>query len=361
MKAFARWIKASSQNQDTEEYYFRKNTILQFGNSWNVIGAAILINPGSAMPTEELIDSATKSKLREVSNTYNENGEWRVFNVDSTMRFLEKIFSGWYIGQRKELEGVILLYNLFNIRCKDLNKALELRADHRFKDMEDMVTKSTELTTMDVPFYIGWGNTGKYHLRADAEELFKQLKGKVCYYTGEDFMKAPCYHPLYVNTSYHTDATKNVLCRFLRCESDVRPLLKINKAVGDKVFENIKTRIGSDGIVESNSSKLSFTVCDDKLTVAIVSQKTKQYIYWQHSKYNKSRNYRDFNSDYLYVTAIRSILEAYGYNVNLDSSLGEKNLKDFASINIEEISNLILSEFHELSQKICRLFSETPD
>lgn len=352
MKVFARWIKASLPNSTEEEYFFRKNTILQFGYSWDVIGAAILINPGSAAPTEEVIDCETKLKLQKVSNSFDDNGEWKIFKEDSTMRFLEKIFSGWYIGQHKRLEGVILLYNLFNIRCQDLAKALELRFDSRLKDYNDMVTKPDELTTLDVPIYIGWGNTGKYILDAEAEILFNYIRDRVCHYTGDDFKQGLFYHPLYVNTSYQTDAIKNLLCRFLSIEGNSQPLLIMGETVGSKIIEILKSRIDRGLIVETFPTKLLFKLCDNNLVVAIVVQKNKQYIYWQHSNYNKRKNYRNFSSNYHNVVEIRSVLESYDYNINSDSSLGEKSLKNFSSTNIEEITNMILEEIQEISDKI---------
>lgn len=352
MKAFAQWIKALQTNQE-DNNYFRKNTILQFGNNWNVIGAAILINPGSALPSEEVIDCETKSKLQEISNTFVEKGEWRVFNVDSTMRFLEKIFSGWYLGQRKRLEGVILLYNLFNIRCQDLNQALELRKAPTFKETEDMDTKPDEVTKLDVPIYIGWGKTGKTDLSENAQEIFDTISNRVSYYTGDDFNKALFYHPMYVNTSYHQTATQNLLRRFLRFEGELLPLLVINENIAGKILESVSAYIDKTNIIEhTQKTKLSFRLCDNDLTVAIVVQKSKQYIYWQHSKYDKRRNYRNFLSDYKYVPEIRDILKSYDYDVTFDSSLGEKALKYFAATNIEEISNMIWEEIQEVSQKI---------
>ena len=220
MKVFAQWIKACAGEPGNEDY-FRKNTILQFGDSFDVIGAAILINPGSARPIAEVIDDETKSKLQEISSD-SKGGEWRVFNADSTMRFLEKIFSGWYIGQPKRLNGVILLYNLFNIRCADLEDAHKLRA--KYSDLPEMYTKPEELTESDIPFYICCGSPAKNKMSEYAKELWKRIQYRVSYYAGSDFDKALFYHPQYINTSYHQPVTQNLLCRFLRYGGEVRPL-----------------------------------------------------------------------------------------------------------------------------------------
>lgn len=358
MKAFARWINALPENQNKKKYYFRKNTILKFGKSWDVIGAAILINPGSASPTDEVIDCETKSKLQEISNTDEENGEWRVFSVDPTMRFLEKIFSGWYLGQSKKLDGTILLYNLFNIRCKDLDEALKLRSNLKFKGSDDMVTKPEELTSLNVPIYIGWGHTGKTILSENAQEIFNSISDRVYYYIGDDFQKVRCYHPMYVNTSYRKEATRKWLCNFLRIdESDVCPHLLVNHIEGFEIINKLKEWIEPSKIVEEKKGKLSFRVCDDNLIVAIVSQRSKQLIQWQHAKYNKSRNYIKYVFEYEYTTDIREILESYDYNINTKYALGEKSLNDFPASTIEEISNLIWDEIQEITDDI-NFFSE---
>ncbi len=359
MKVFARWIKAPLDNHSEEEYHFRKNTILQFGNSWDIIGAAILINPGSALPTNESIDCETISRLQKISDIYDKKDEWRVFNSDSTMRFLEKIFSGWYLGKSKRLNGVILLYNLFNIKCADLKEALKLRKAAQFEDLKDMTTTPADITSLNVPIYIGWGNTGKCVLSDDANKIFEAIVDRVCYYTGENLCKAACYHPLYVNTSYRKEATKHLLCRFLRVEGDIQPFLAINISVGLKIIENLKKRIDKSSIVESLPSKLSFKLCNGKLVFSIISQKSRQYVCFQHANYNKRRNYRDNLPDYEYASEIRVILESYGYNVASDSSLGEKSLNDFAAMNIEDISNMIWEEIQELTDRINNIYKET--
>lgn len=359
MKAFARWIKAFPENEKEEKDYFRKNTILQFGKSWDVIGAAILINPGSAFPTDEAINCETKLKLQEISKTVEGNGEWRVFGVDSTMRFLEKIFSGWYLGHSKKLDGIILLYNLFNIRCANLEEALRLRSNLQFKGSEDdMDTKPEELTSLNVPIYIGWGQIGKTVLAKNAQKIFNAISNNVYYYIGEDFQKARCYHPMYVNTSYRKEATRKWLCSFLGIdESGVCPLISVNHTDGIEIINNLKDRIEPSKIVDDKKGKLSFRVCNDYLIVAIVSQCSKQLVQWQHARYNKSRDYVSYLPDYEYTPDIREILESHDYDINTRSTLGEKSLKDFPAATIEEISNLIWNEIQEITDEI-NFFSE---
>lgn len=358
MKIFAQWIKAISENQGTGDYYFRKNTILQFGNSWEVIGAAILINPGSALPNEDEVDSETKSLLHKISNTADSSAEWRAFDADSTMRFLEKIFSGWYIGKYSQLNGVILLYNLFNIQCQDLKKALELRNDSRFKESE-MYTAPEEITALNVPIYLGWGSTGKStSLSVIGKSLFKQVYDRVNYYTGDDFNKALFYHPLYINTSYSKAITQRLLRRFLKAEDETRPLLKVNQTIGCEI-NNLLAQQEQITVVEKTQSKLTLSLCDGKMSVGIVTQKSKQYIYWLHAKYDSKRTYKDFISDYEFTPEIRDILESYDYDVRNVPTLGEKRLNRFAAAEIEGFVDIISDELREIAAKISTLFCKT--
>ncbi len=48
MQCFARWEK-----DDKAGVFFRDQTILQFGDSWNLLANIILLNPGSALPLSE--------------------------------------------------------------------------------------------------------------------------------------------------------------------------------------------------------------------------------------------------------------------------------------------------------------------
>lgn len=84
---------------------FRKTTILQLGNSFGLIGSAILKNPGSSLPINDL----DQNEINQIKKAYPtipiEN--WKKFNVDRTMKCLEKIFNGYYIDEQKPLSGIV--------------------------------------------------------------------------------------------------------------------------------------------------------------------------------------------------------------------------------------------------------------
>jgi hypothetical protein len=121
MKVYAEYFKEN-------DLTFRINTILQFGNSWDLIGNIVLANPGSAEPIKSL-DEDTKSRLNSFYKNYKDLnnfkiGNWQEFLPDQTMNRIEKIFNGKYVGKKKELNGVIQLFNTFNIKNQYLEEAV---------------------------------------------------------------------------------------------------------------------------------------------------------------------------------------------------------------------------------------------
>lgn len=81
MKVFAQFIDIDSFIS------IRKNTILQFGDSWKTIGAVWLINPGSSAPCNVSISDDELTML----NSIDDNKEhWQVASIDPTMRFFRE-------------------------------------------------------------------------------------------------------------------------------------------------------------------------------------------------------------------------------------------------------------------------------
>ena len=204
MKVYARYFSEDCLN-------FRRDTILRFGDSWDVIGAAVLINPGSAHPLAE-IDSETI--IAHLSSITGHSDCWKEFSADATMGQLAKIFSGWYAGEDKPLNGCVLLFNLFNLRDKNLTEALELQ---NYCKSEHLISTKMDIARLaDVDrIYLGWGNTGKYQLRQYAEPIFEAVKSK-CPYLDAAFEHNAFYHPGYINRSYkHNPTTQQIVKKFV--------------------------------------------------------------------------------------------------------------------------------------------------
>jgi len=112
MKCYARWTK------DKENFY-RDQTILQFGESWELIANIILLNPGSAVPkSDDSVDDflASKNLPYFVKSDHNQN--YYEFTIDPLMRNIINCF------KNKQDAGVIKIYNLFNLKNQDSKKAL---------------------------------------------------------------------------------------------------------------------------------------------------------------------------------------------------------------------------------------------
>ena len=197
MKAYAEYFKENG-------LLYRRNTLLQFGKSWDLIGNVVLANPGSAEP----ISRTSTDILGLVSTFYDKfrNGEkiqianWHEFSPDSTMRFVEKIFNGWYLDKSIELNGVVQLFNTFNIKNQKLDEAV----DQIGIDSDLLFSHNIYKYFNDKPTYFGFSNAvlGNKILRSVAKEIFSNSSESVRSIYNEDFSKNSFYHPMYINQAY---------------------------------------------------------------------------------------------------------------------------------------------------------------
>lgn len=195
MKVFAKIIQ--DQNQE-----FRVNTILQFGTSWEHIGNIVLINPGSSAPIGKPIDDEL-NELAKFEQDYHKY-EWACFSPDSTMRFIEKVFNGSYIGDELQLNGCIQLFNLFNLKNQDLDKALEALSELKINELT-FGTSSAKYFRKK-PTYFGWGKT--IYQRPQLKEIATQILSEC-----DDTLKVQqdinnqrlFYHPMYINRAQNQE------------------------------------------------------------------------------------------------------------------------------------------------------------
>ncbi len=173
--------------------------MLHLGNSSDLIGSAVLINPGSSSPLDVadigLIESFYSQNHSDEQIDFN---VWKSFNPDSTMIQLVKVFNGWYTGRERRLNGVIQLFNCFYLKQQDLDLAVE-----SFTAFGNWIFEEYHLFK-DRPVYFGWGNTGKKNKEV------KEVAMKI--FDGYDKSKTPVYknrfedncfyHPGYLNRSY---------------------------------------------------------------------------------------------------------------------------------------------------------------
>jgi hypothetical protein len=198
MKVYAEYFEESG-------LLFRKNTLLQFGDSWDLIGSVVLANPGSAEPLTKASEEVS-TLVSEFYDGYREgelfNAEnWYEFSADSTMRSVEKIFNGWYIGRNIEPIGVIQLFNTFNIKNQNLQEAVAQIG----VDSELLFSYNVHRCFHDKPTYFGFSNKvlGNDVLRNVAMNIFNESSDMVRKIYNIDFSKNSFYHPMYINQAYN--------------------------------------------------------------------------------------------------------------------------------------------------------------
>ena len=187
MRVFAEYVRK-------HEIEYRKKTLLFFGNSMELIGSAVLINPGSAKPLKtndvQLVNNFYRSQFPE---EHIREIDWKEFRPDSTMRWLKNIFSGHYIGHESTLNGVIQLFNCFYIKSQNLEHAALQFPDSEFAFDE-------ERFFLDKPVFFGWGKHES--VRTKGREIFNSYQLTRADVYNLDYEKNDFYHPGYINRSY---------------------------------------------------------------------------------------------------------------------------------------------------------------
>ncbi|TFV94493.1 hypothetical protein E4S40_10755 [Algoriphagus kandeliae] len=208
MKVYAEFHK-EGYNQ------YRRITLLQFGESWDLLGSAVLKNPGSAQPMDKVSIEDLKliNSFLPTSQVNPEN--WYRFRADSTMGFLEKIFNGYYLGKEKNLDGVIQLFNLTYLKEPNLDlaheKANESKSHLLFPNVNELI-----MSFKKKPVYLGWFDTWKKINGAEpiAKGIFDALKNRSGNYLNADFKENRFYHPMYINMHFKNPQIISILREF---------------------------------------------------------------------------------------------------------------------------------------------------
>jgi hypothetical protein len=217
MRVFAKYF-----TDDVNGIEYRKNTLLQFGNtddpkSWELIGSLFLINPGSAKPiSDQHLEGELLNKILEFLPNEQKSNDWYEFKSDPTMRFVESLFCDKYIQKTKVLTGVIQLFNLFNLRDQNLEKAI-MKMEENIKNSLIISFKEDLKLIKNKPVYLGWGTKGKtdINLNIIAKEIFERVKFEnINNYLNEKFENNSFYHPIYINRSLRRPKVKALLENF---------------------------------------------------------------------------------------------------------------------------------------------------
>lgn len=176
MNCYARWTEDKENN-----LFFRDQTILQFGSSWDLIANIISLNPGSATPKNDInINDFLLSKKLPYFINPNEDQNYYEFKLDPFMRNILKCFSKHYNG------GIIKIYNLFNLKNQDSKKAMEEYYEN--KQNKFIHTNIDDINYENKPLIIATGDGGlkdglidelkKYINHSEKEKLYSIQKIK---------------------------------------------------------------------------------------------------------------------------------------------------------------------------------------
>lgn len=219
-------MKVYAQYFELEGISYRLNTILQFGDSWELLGNVVLANPGSAEPIKEIDDSKIQQLQNFYKNFENRNFDtinWYEFSDDATMQRIEKIFNGWYINPDEiiKLNGVIQLFNTFNVKNQNLTESIEKLPP----DNDILFSLGIEKYFNDKPTYFGFSNDVLYddRLRPIAENIFNNSSSIVKTVYNKEFDKNSFYHPTFINRSYKRDFFQKYM------ENILKPFQKLVK------------------------------------------------------------------------------------------------------------------------------------
>ncbi|MCK5539395.1 MAG: hypothetical protein KAI69_00590 [Deltaproteobacteria bacterium] len=163
MRCFARW-----EEDKTSGICFRDQTILQFGENWDLLANFILLNPGSAIPlNSEDKTQYLRSKALPFFVEPDAGERYFEFSIDRLMNDLIKLFSNSYSG------GVIRLYNLFNLKNQHSEVALEQFSSN--SSHAKMFANDKEIKYCDAPVIIASGSKVKKSAILK-QELIKYIK-----------------------------------------------------------------------------------------------------------------------------------------------------------------------------------------
>ena len=215
MKVFAHYVKINGI-----EYRWR--TLLQLGNSWDVCGTVIMKNPGSSRPMNvndgksipiNNIELLKHLQAYDNGNSYS-GYDWYQFSVDNTMGHVGRLIEDYLKAHKKSIEGIIQVFNLFNIRDVDLNMALKKMKTSQSDSI--LMTTKDDIENLVPPIYLGWGNLRNNQYFIDNAKLYFEEAKKRVMYLDPDYKNNPFYHPQYLLVyGRNKDRCKDIYSSFI--------------------------------------------------------------------------------------------------------------------------------------------------
>ena len=226
---------------------YRWRTLLQLGNSWEVCGTVIMKNPGSSHPKDWKDDKPIPINKIETLRNLNRfddfnrlvSKEWYDFSVDPTMRHVGHLIEDYLCYNKKNKEGIIQIFNLFNVIDKSLGEAIQKYDPKVVNTIEDDINSIKQYSKL--PIYIGWGDLWRNKFFNDnARRFFDAVKTEMHYLDPSDIGKNNYYHPQYL---LGVGKNRNQCIKHYRC---FLTNMRDNQNKLDKILA-IKDKINKDG------------------------------------------------------------------------------------------------------------------
>ena len=211
-------VFAHSYSDEATGIEYRWRTLLQLGDSWDVCGTVVMKNPGSSRPIFPIdeSDSELLCQLRRFDNAKSYKGHgWYHFSVDKTMDLVRRLFEAHLLAHNRPVEGIIQIFNLFNIRDVDLNKGLEKMKTSQGESI--LMTTDDDINNLVSPVYLGWGSLKNNKLFKVYAEMFFEKAKQDTSYLDQDYNKNPFYHPQYLLVyGNKKEKCKEVFSKFIK-------------------------------------------------------------------------------------------------------------------------------------------------
>lgn len=335
MKVFTYFAEKEIESTNIQ---YRWRTLLQFGNSWEIIGSVVMKNPGSSRYEAKTLEESRVTqhdillKLEEIDRSH----IWYEFKSDNTMLNIKKLFEQYY--KTTKLNGVIQIFNLFNVREADLGKALIF-----YKKYGQELTFSDNPENLIKPIYLGWGDLkNDKNFRPLAEKYFEATI-KQQHYLDKNFDNNPFYHPQYLMLQ---GANKESCFRLKQCFfQDSQTPIFLNKFT---IKEEISTKL-SYNKYETSAVTDRFDLTNElQLTITTDGE---GYIAIRHKDFKEDYSKKEYEN----LKEIEKLLKDKNFPRPYEKYwLGQKNFNEYGKTEEEVIEKIIL-EINELQKKLQKL------
>ncbi len=326
---------------------FRWRTLLQFGNSWDIIGSVVMKNPGTAAPKCQVTDKNTLKLLSFFDNTMY---DWFEFSPDSTMNCVGNLFAYYYDKSNKyELQGVVQIFNLFYLREGDLGKALELHKKNKFPFASEEDIIQNDISQLKAPIYLGFAGLSFDKNYADRAKKFLDASLMLgMNYLSPNISENKYVHPQYLMLFGKYSAT-SIKARMQFKQNSLQPK-GLDKALADipkkftksdllRIGEYITRQLKEAGYQEYESNRFVITediglsVLKDG-SIGYRPQILRGYEYYSSNGYRK----------YIQFDNFFDVLKTLGYDTSeeqqLHSWLGRKHFLDYGCSEAEIVATI---------------------